>query len=488
MLHRVMQIRAVQPHRFCWALRVCRRCNWALGVVTFLMLSVVQWAALGAEPVRPCRVEVVEAGSGWPVPLVELRTTHQMRWVTDNAGVAALDAPELMNREVWLEVRSPGYGLDPDGFGMRGVRVRPVPGGVVRIEVRRFSIARRLGRITGAGLFAESQKLGGFAEESESGVWGCDSVQIAAHGGRLHWVWGDTTLPGYPLGIFHATSATTPLEPVPRPVPPVRIPFRLFKDDAGRPRAVAEMPGDGPTWLSGLVSVTNREGQARLVAVYAKIKPPLEVSRWGLCVWNEARERFEFLREVWTRSPDRPEPPAVPEGHAVVWRDEAGRRWLLFGNPFPRLRCPASFEAWSDPAQWEVVPTPARWVSAADGRKVEPHSGSIAWHPWRGRWVAVFMERFGRPSAFGEVWYAEAPTPLGPWGRAVKLLSHDNYTFYNPRIHAETLRADSPVLLFEGTYSREFADRPEPTPRYDYNQVLYRLDLDDPGLEPAQKP
>ena len=98
------------------------------------------------------------------------------------------------------------------------------------------------------------------------------------------------------------------------------------------------------------------------------------------------------------------------------------------------------------------------------------------------------MERFGRPSAFGEVWYAEAPTPLGPWGRAVKLLSHENYTFYNPRTHAETLRADSPVLLFEGTYSREFADRPEPTPRYDYNQVLYRLDLDDPRLEPAQKP
>jgi len=209
MLHRVMQIRAVQPHRFCWALRVCRRCNWALGVVTFLMLSVVQWAALGAEPVRPCRVEVVEAGSGWPVPLVELRTTHQMRWVTDNAGVAALDAPELMNREVWLEVRSPGYGLDPDGFGMRGVRVRPVPGGGVRIEVRRFSIARRLGRITGAGLFAESQKLGGFAEESESGVWGCDSVQIAAHGGRLHWVWGTPPCRVTPWGFF--------MRPVPLP-------------------------------------------------------------------------------------------------------------------------------------------------------------------------------------------------------------------------------------------------------------------------------
>ena len=27
------------------------------------------------------------SGSGWPVPLIELRTTHQVRFVSDNAGV-----------------------------------------------------------------------------------------------------------------------------------------------------------------------------------------------------------------------------------------------------------------------------------------------------------------------------------------------------------------------------------------------------------------
>jgi hypothetical protein len=43
------------------------------------------------------------------------------------------------------------------------------------------------------------------------------------------------------------------------------------------------------------------------------------------------------------------------------------------------------------------------------------------------------------------------------------------------------------VLIFEGTYSQTFADHPEPTPRYDYNQMLYRLDLDDPALKPAQE-
>jgi hypothetical protein len=67
----------------------------------------------------------------------------------------------------------------------------------------------------------------------------------------------------------------------------------------------------------------------------------------------------------------------------------------------------------------------------------------------------------------------------------VKILSHDNYTFYNPSLHPEFTPESSPVLLFEGTYSGDFARNPPRTPRYDYNQILYRLGLDDPRLQPA---
>ena len=100
--------------------------------------------------------------------------------------------------------------------------------------------------------------------------------------------------------------------------------------------------------------------------------------------------------------------------------------------------------------------------------------------------MTVFMQAFGKPSAFGEVWYAEADSPFGPWGPAVKVLSHKNYSYYNPRLHPEFTPAESPILLFEGTHSQTFANHPEPTPRYDYNQILYRLDLDDPKLAPAR--
>jgi len=96
------------------------------------------------------------------------------------------------------------------------------------------------------------------------------------------------------------------------------------------------------------------------------------------------------------------------------------------------------------------------------------------------------MEAFGKPSVFGELWYAEADQPVGPWGKAVKVLTHENYTFYNPRLHPEFAPVDSPILIFEGTYTMQFANKPESTPRYDYNQILYRLDLDDPALEPAR--
>src|SRR4051794_33082445 len=76
----------------------------------------------------PCRIEVVEKGSGWPVPLVELRTTHNVRFVTDNAGVIAFDLPECMGRETWFDVVGHGYEVAKDGFGLRGVRLKPEPG------------------------------------------------------------------------------------------------------------------------------------------------------------------------------------------------------------------------------------------------------------------------------------------------------------------------------------------------------------------------
>lgn len=455
-----------------------RRCVLAL---TFTL------AGLVSEALEPCRIEVLEKGSGWPVPLIELRTTHQVRFVTDNDGVIAFDLPELMGRETWFDVLGHGYERPKDGFGHRGVRLKPEPGKTLKVEVTRTMIAKRLGRSTGGGLFAESQKLGRELDQMESGVLGCDSVQNAVHRGKLFWAFGDTTMANYALGIFHMTSATTAPRPLASFEPPLRLKLDYFTDTNGRPRAVAQMPGSGPTWLSGYVSLPDKMGTPRLVATYVKIKGHLDPYECGLCVWDEDSAKFIQHRVLWTKTENKPRKPPAPEGHPAFWKDRNGKEWMLFGNPLPKLRCPARFEAWEDPATWEVLQPQANLESAEDGHPVKLHTGSIAWNGYRKRWVTVFMQAYGKPSAFGELWYAEADSPLGPWGKAVKVVTHENYTFYNPRLHPEFTPAESPILIFEGTYTAEFADHANPTPRYNYNQILYRLDLNDPRLEPAQK-
>jgi hypothetical protein len=440
-----------------------------------------------AHSLEPCRIELVEKGSGWPVPLVELRTTHQVRLVSDNAGVIACDLPELMGRETWFTIFGHGYDVPSDGFGQRGVRLTPQPGQTLRVELMRHTIAKRLGRLTGGGLFAESQKTGRELDWRESGILGSDSVQNAVHRGKLFWAWGDTIVPGYPLGIFDMTSATTAVQPLASFEPPLRLKLEYFTDAKGAPRGVAKMPGEGPTWVSAYVSLPDKTGTPRLVGTYIKVRQNMEAHTSGLCVWNDESSSFEQLRVLWTKSDAAPKQPPAPDGQPAFWKDAASKDWVFFGNPFPTMRCPATFEAWQDSSTWEVLKPQASLASASDGKPVKPHTGSIAWNGFRKRWITVFMESFGKPSAFGELWYAEADAPTGPWGAAVKILSHENYTFYNPRLHPEFTPAGSPILLFEGTYTAEFADRPPPTPRYNYNQMLYRLDLDDPALAPAQK-
>ncbi|MDR1478657.1 MAG: hypothetical protein LBJ00_06915 [Planctomycetaceae bacterium] len=485
-------------------------------VVFFVGQIVVLTQESNVTARKPCRIEVREQGTNILVPLVELRTTHQQRFVTDNAGVIALDSPELIGRETWFNVNGYGYSVKQDGFGMSGVRLIPEYGKTLRVDVQRDIVAKRLGRLTGAGCFAESQKLGEYTQIPETGVFGCDSVQNAVYNGRLFWIWGDTTLAHYPLGIFHATAATTDIAPFSAQVvlkslkldtqtqqqeavvqrrnlslklePPLFLAYQYFTDATEKPRGVAVMSGDKPTWLSGCVVLPDKKGTQRLVAVYAKIHPPLEVYEYGLCVWNDAKKSFEHLRTIWAKKQDsRSTKPIVPEGHAVLWRDKQGKCWVLFGDPFPRLRCPATYEAWQNPDQWETLTPQNQLLSASDNSPIIPHSGSIAWNTFRQCWVTVFTQKFGKPTAFGEVWYAESDEPTGHWGNAVKILSHGNYTFYNPCIHAESFSQDSQILLFEGTFAAMFADNPPLVPRYDYTQILYRLDLNDSALAAAQK-
>src|SRR5207248_577055 len=49
---------------------------------------------------------------------------------------------------------------------------------------------------------------------------------------------------------------------------------------------------------------------------------------------------------------------------------------------------------------------------AHSGKAVHAHAGSVYWNSYRNRWIMITVES-GGTSFLGEVWYAEADTPLG---------------------------------------------------------------------------
>ena len=96
--------------------------------------------------------------------------------------------------------------------------------------------------------------------------------------------------------------------------------FDYFRDPSGRPRGVAKMPGSGPTWLSGYVSLKDKRGKSHLVATYAKIKPPLESYERGLCVWNDEKAEFQRTQVLWTKADPPSHRKPVPEGTHLFGR------------------------------------------------------------------------------------------------------------------------------------------------------------------------
>jgi hypothetical protein len=291
------------------------------------------------------------------------------------------------------------------------------------------------------------------------------------------------------------------------------------------------MPGTGPTWLSGLAALPDAAGREVLCGAYVKIKPPLEAYARGLVAFDDAKEAFAHKRDVPMDAP------AFPDGHAFRFRD-GGTEYVYFANPFPLFRVPASAEAYFDPARYETFtclktgtkladadldrdgagalryawrkntpavfpadeakllkagklkPADVRWrlTDRDSGKAVFAHNGSVNWNEFRKKWVMIAVEQGGSSSYLGEVWFAEADAPTGPWGPAVKVATHDRYTFYNPRHHPYFDRDGGRVIYFEGTYTNTFSGNPVQTPRYDYNQVMYRLDLGDPRLDFSKPP
>jgi hypothetical protein len=491
-----------------------------------LLAAASSFAAEGG----PFRIEVVDEATGRGVPMVELRAVSQTAYVTDSAGVVAFDEPALMDKPVFFTLKSHGYEYPADGFGFRGKTLTPTRGGAAVLKIRRVNIAERLYRITGEGIYRDTLLTGGKAPIAEpllnSQVTGQDGAMAIPYRGRIFWTWGDTNRASYPLGNFKTTAATS-LPPGRGGLDPsVGIDLAYFKRDDGFVKEACPIDGPGLVWMGGLATALDGDGAERLVGGYVRVKGLESTYERGLAVWNDEKEVFEKLRAFPVDGP------VFPSGHAFR-AEERGVEYWYFGDPFPVLRVPARLDKLTEESAYEAFTClregakydesgasidwkagRARWAwkrltppltpaqeaelvkagklaaedalyalrDARTGERVQAHAGSVRWNAWRKRWVAVVEQQWGTPSMIGEIWYAEAPTPLGPWAYAVKVVTHDKMSFYNPTQDDWADQDGGRLVYFEGTYSASFAGDVEPTPRYDYNQTMYRLALDDPRL------
>ena len=491
-----------------------------------IVLLLCRCALCADKPALPYfTIHVVDEDTGRGVPLVELKTTNDIRYVTDSNGIVAFYEPGLMNTDVFFHVQSHGYSYPRDNFGYAGLALKTAEGGSATVRIKRDNIAQRLYRVTGQGIYADSLLVGHpvpLEEPAVNGlVLGQDSVLSCVSRGKLLWIWGDTDRPAYPLGNFHVSGATSLLLGKGGLDPEAGVELTYFVRDDGFSKAMMPWKGPGPVWLSALVALEDGERGERLYARYSNVDNAMKAQEIGLAEFDDEEQIFKKIVQFDLGMPIQ------PNGHP--FRVSEKNADYLYFSPLTRVRAdvksfkdPSAYEAYTclkegsrkDDPQIETAHdgTPvygwrhnapalfpqdeAKLIKegklksgnalfnvrdVATGKPVLYHGASISWNEYRNRYVMIMQEAFGT-SFLGETWYLEADRPEGPWVYARKIVTHENYSFYNPRHHPMFDKDGGRTIFFEATYTSGFTNNQYPTPRYDYNQIMYKLDLADPRL------
>ncbi len=488
----------------------------------------------GSQAAEPFVIEAVDAETGRGVPLVELSTTNNLKFVTDSAGLAAITEPDLLGQTVHFQLRSHGYEFPADGFGIRGRRLKVRPGETAKLEMKRLNVAERLYRTTGTGIYRDTVLAGRTPPIAEpllnAQITGQDSMQPVLYREKLYWFWGDTGQLRYPLGNFRMAGAVSRLPGAGGLDPSVGVNYEYFKGKDGFSRAMVDLePREGVVWVDGVFTVPDSKGRERMLGHFSRRRGLETELEHGLVLYNDTTETFERFKTL-----EKSDRWRFPHGHPLKAR-EGDTEYFYFGIAEKNVRVKADWESVLDPAAYEAW-TPLRdysipqrnkshlardaegrvhWRWSHDapplteehikhfweedqaedfatrdcetGKPVRLHGGSIRWNEYRKKYVLIAVE-IGGTSFLGEVWYGEAEQPTGPWERVRKIVTHERYSFYNPVHHPVFDQEGGRLIYFEGTYTREFSGNQEPTPRYDYNQVMYRLDLADPRLAAVREP
>ncbi len=484
-------------------------------------------------------IQVVDEETGRGVPLVMLETIDHRFFVTDSAGRIAINEPGLMNQVVFFHMRSHGYSMPSlEGYdNVKGIEVKVIPGGETVVKVKRVNMAERLYRLTGAGIYNDSVILGKPVPIEKpvlnAEVTGQDGGICTIYDGKLFWFWGDTNRLSYPLGNFLMTVATSELPENGGLHPSVGMNFKYFERPDGFAKSMFPFgSGGNMVWAASIMKLPDETGKERLILSYGTRLADWTLIEKGLAWYDEENEIFE---KIGTLDLDREWRYPDSWGNTVDYDDGSGEDWLYFHEGVESVRAPRDLKALFDPDSYESwtcladgSPKEAwaaklnrdengklvyRWTSKAPpvssneeleyiraglmdpseawylprdvdtGKLVNLHNGSVKWNPWRQKWVMIAVENGGDTSALGEIWYTEADSPMGPWKKAKKIITHNQYSMYNPVYHGIFDEEGGRIIYFEGCYVISFSTSEEnATPLYNYNMVMYRLDLSDPRL------
>ena len=495
-------------------------------LLTWVLLALAFPASGAQQPADYFKIVVVDRDTGRGVPLVELRTTNEVSYYTDSNGIVAFYEPGLMDQAVWFSIQSHGYEYPPDWLDSRGTTLPITPGGSAVLKIKRLNVAERLYRLTGQGIYRDSVLVGERVPIQQptlnAQVAGQDGAQAVPYRGKVYWFFGDTSKVSYPLGNFAESGAVSEMPGRGGLDPSLGVNLKYFVDGTGFSRAMCPTAGDGLEWLFWAGLVSDENGREHLAGECRRMKNLGETLGRALVLFNDNTERFEPIQQLSLNAQLRLE--GRPLRVSV-----AGRDYLYFpSESSPGARVQADLAHLTHPSEYEGYTCLAQGTRAdnddaslergSDGRlvcgwkrdtpplnykqqqaliasgKMKPQEGliqlrdfgtaalippfgaTVEWNGYRKRWLMLVQGHVG------EIWYAEGDTPLGPWVYSTKVVMHDRNAFYLPVQHPFFAQQGGRLIYFEATYTDFFSNTPVKTPRYDYNQIMYRLALDDPRL------
>ncbi|MEQ9423518.1 MAG: hypothetical protein RJQ09_03800 [Cyclobacteriaceae bacterium] len=493
-----------------------------LGFVALLMVN-ISCDDVGSE--KAFSIQVVDQETGRGIPLVKLIIMSRNTYWTDSRGMIAFNEPGMMDRDVYFTIESDGYEYPASFDGRRNVVLKTERGGSAIIEMTRTQPAERLYRLTGLGIYKDSKLLGLETPVNHpninAGVLGQDSQLGVPYNGKYIWIWGDTFLPPRYIGNFAVSAATSDYQENGGLDPEFGINYTYFTDSVGNSKPMIDPLGPGYVWFDWLMTV-DHGGKEKLLAKFGRVNAYWQNLERGIAVFNDEKEVFErvaetpqwkdefttmghpfkgvidgteyhyttsefrfsrvkrsyqnilspenyesftFLKEGTEYDPDNPQ----------IERDADGN--LIYG--WKKATAAIDYKRQQELISNGIIREDEGWIQIRDvisGEREIINRGSFFWNEYRKKWIMIAS---GEP--LGEVWYAEADTPVGPWVYATKVADHIN-AFYNPKQHNFFDKEDGRVIFFEGTYTKGWGENGSIIPYYHYNQMMYKLQLDRPEV------